>query len=375
MLIMEQVDNINVIEAVEAVETVEVVVKKRGRKKKVEVVDLSNCAIIPEKVVKKRGRKPKGGKIMIKPELGSTTDSIITNVILHLKCSTQDLDQHNRAITQIISDPVEYIPIAPPNILTYNSNANGNNMYDYKNDINEQSGITIQDNAYNRDYSDGINTICKACSAIYEADTTGEPDDGDTSNNENDNNNEIMNKIKQLKIQLYNNVSYDKKSACFWCTYGYDNEPYYIPKTEINGEIMGYGSFCRPECAVAYLLKENIDDSVKFDRYQLINTVYGKTDGYKRNIKPSSDPYYTLDKFYGNLTIQEYRKLLNNGHLLNVVEKPMTRILPELHEDIENTNDSALASIKTTGFKVKKQSEKQKGPSKNSIMKEKFGIL
>ena len=53
----------------------------------------------------------------------------------------------------------------------------------------------------------------------------------------------------------------------------------------------------------------------------------------------------------------------------------MTRILPELHEDIENTNDSALASIKTTGFKVKKQSEKQKGPSKNSILKERFGLL
>ncbi len=363
-------------EQIEHIEVVEIVVKKRGRKKKVDVVDLSNCAIIPEKIVKKRGRKPKGGKMIIKPQLNSTTDSIITNVILHLKCSIQDLDKHNCNLTQIVSDPSEYVPVAPPNILTYNSTVNNNNIYNYKNDTIEPLETTIYDNAYDQEQSSGINTICKACNATYkaEADNTIDTDNSDTLNNENDNN-EIMNKIKQLKIQLYNNVSYDKKSACFWCTYDYDNEPYYIPKNEVNGEICGYGSFCRPECAVAYLLKENIDDSVKFDRYQLINTVYGKLDGYKRNIKPSSDPYYTLDKFYGNLTIQEYRKLLNNGHLLNVVEKPMTRILPELHEDIENNTDSALASIKTTGFKVKKQSEKQKGPSKNSIMKEKFGIL
>ena len=227
------------------VDVVDVVVKKRGRKKKIEVIDLSNCVIIPEKIIKKRGRKPKGGKIIIKPQLGSTNDSIITNIILHLKCRIQDLDEHNRNLNQIVSDPAEYIPKAPPNILTYNSNANDNNMYNSKNNIAEPTDYIIHDNAYTPDYSTGINTICKACNAIYkaDADTTDYHDDSDTSNNETDTNNEIMNKIKQLKIQLYNNVSYDKKSACFWCTYSYDNEPYYIPKHEVNGEIAGYGSF------------------------------------------------------------------------------------------------------------------------------------
>ena len=34
----------------------------------------------------------------------------------------------------------------------------------------------------------------------------------------------------------------------------------YIPKYDMDQEIFGYGSFCRPECAAAYLMKENIDD-------------------------------------------------------------------------------------------------------------------
>ena len=53
----------------------------------------------------------------------------------------------------------------------------------------------------------------------------------------------------------------------------------------------------------------------------------------KKNIKPSPCPFHTLDKYYGNLSIQEYRKLLNNDRLLLVVNKPMTKILPELYEE------------------------------------------
>jgi hypothetical protein len=350
-----------------------VVAKKRGRKKK--VVDIDTNPIEPEeKIIKKRGRKPKGGKIIIKPQLTETSDHIVTNVILHLKCKLQDIATHNNDSNQIVSNTSEYVPIAPPVILAYNQNqSQTNQLYNYKSDTD---ATDIADNSAYLPESTEINTICKSCNTAYQLNNINESNSNQTTteNEQLDKNHIIINKIKQLKIQLYNNVLIEHKSACFWCTYDYDNKPFYIPKTEINGEICGYGSFCRPECAVAFLLKENIDDSVKFDRYQLLNTVYGKLDGYKRNIKPSSDPHYTLDKFCGNLTIQEYRKLLNNGHLLNVVDKPMTRILPELHEDIENNTDSGLSSIKTTGFKVKKQSEKQKGPSKTSILNERFGL-
>jgi hypothetical protein len=145
-------------------------------------------------------------------------------------------------------------------------------------------------------------------------------------------------------------------------------------------KMYGYGSFCRPECAVSFLMKEAVDDSIKFERYQLLNQIYGKIYGFKKNIKPAPNPFYTLDKYYGNLTIQEYRKLLNTEHMLLVIEKPMTRILPELHEDKEEglmnmyggniTNPTTNA---TGMYKVRKNGEKTPGPSKTSIMKDKFG--
>ena len=65
----------------------------------------------------------------------------------------------------------------------------------------------------------------------------------------------------------------------------------------------------------------------------MINNIYGTIYNYKKNIKPAPDPYYTLDKYYGNLDIKEYRKLLQNQTLLLVVDKPMTKITPEIYED------------------------------------------
>jgi hypothetical protein len=187
-------------------------------------------------------------------------------------------------------------------------------------------------------------------------------------------------KLKQLKIQLYkNSLHSEKKAACFWCTYDFDNASCYIPKYEMDGTIYGYGSFCRPECAVAYLMKENIDDSTKFDRYHLLNQIYSKVYECKKNIKPAPDPHYLLDKFYGNLTIQEYRRLLKTEHLLLVIDKPLTRILPELHEDTDDAFTKIYGIKATSGnssgvYKVKRQSEQPQGPSKASIIKNTFGI-
>jgi hypothetical protein len=65
--------------------------------------------------------------------------------------------------------------------------------------------------------------------------------------------------------------------------------------------------------------------------------------------------------------------------MMLVIDKPMTRILPELHEDndefVLNIYGGRNAQNNQGGvYKVKRQSEKQKGPSKNTIMKENFGF-
>ena len=127
-------------------------------------------------------------------------------------------------------------------------------------------------------------------------------------------------------------------------------------------------------------MQENIDDSMKFERYHLINRVYGKIYDFKNNIKPAPNPHYLLDKFYGNLNIQEYRKLLNSERMLLVVDSPLTRILPELHEDTDDFTAGIYGCSKGSStqaggvYKVKKQSEKIDNISKANIIKQRFGV-
>jgi hypothetical protein len=183
---------------------------------------------------------------------------------------------------------------------------------------------------------------------------------------------EIWKKLKMLEHNLHiNNVS-DKKSACFWCSHDFDNPPIYIPKHFIKNSYQVYGCFCTPECAVAHLMEDNIDTSTKFERYHLLNHIYSKIYNYKKNIKPAPNPYYMLERFYGNLTIQEYRSLLKSERLFLIVDKPLTRILPEFHED----NDDFIINnkiIPSNNYQVKKRLQK-KSMTKNNIMNEQFGV-
>jgi hypothetical protein len=321
---------------------------KRGRRKKDDVPDET----ITDN--KKRGRKPKGGKITVKQECLEDTPPPIENVILHLKCSLNDLNEN--IIT--MNNDLTYNPVIPPEVQTYNSDEMKAEFCEYEQKTSSVNYAYSEQNATN---------ICQSCNKQDETPV---------------NMKDVNAKLKQLKINLYKNTLQDKKSACFWCTYEFDNPSCYIPKHEMDDTIYGYGSFCRPECAVAYLMKENLDDSTKFERYHLLNQVYSKVYDYKKNIKPAPDPHYLLDKFFGNLSIQEYRKLLKTEHLLLVIDKPMTRVLPELFEDNDNfilgiygdSNNTSQATTSNNMYKVKRQSEKQPGPSKTSIMRDKFGL-
>lgn len=330
---------------------------------------------------KKRGRKPRGGKLIIRPTEPAEQMRSVSNVILHLKCSMKELYEHNAQLNRIVTDPLKYNPDVPPEVVTYNTSEF--TTFQYGNNENTTSSTAQNVCESNSMFQTGATShyqcaTCRGSSISPEFDLSSKFDGNsqpDTTNIK-----DINAKLKILKVQLYKNaIQLDKKSACFWCTYDFDNIPCHIPKYELDDTIYGYGSFCRPECAVAYLMKENIDDSTKFERYQLLNQIYSKTYGCKKNIKPAPNPYYLLEKYYGNLTIQEYRKLLKTEHLLLVIDKPLTRILPELHEDNEDMIMNVYGINKSTEsisgvYKVKRQSEKQQGPSKASIIRSKFGL-
>jgi hypothetical protein len=301
-------------------------------------------------IVKKRGRKPKGGKIIQQLIPLNNNKEVKPNVILHLKCSLKDLQ------TNTINSCVESFnfPFCK-NELNYeliNSNIN--------------SSSSLINNNYNTETSNTKNiNVC------YE-DEYYDNGDCDEINNKDVEIKDIWKKLKILEHNLHiNNIS-DKKSACFWCTCEFDNPPVYIPKYYIKESYHVYGCFCSPECATAYLMEENIDSSSKFERYHLINHIYSKIYDYNKNIKPAPNPFYVLDKYYGNLSIQEYRSLLRNERLFLIVDKPLTRILPELHED----NDEFIINnkiIPSNTYQIKKKLQK-KTQSKNNILNEKFGL-
>jgi len=278
------------------------------------------------KVHKKRGRKPKGGKIIAKKKnVGPPQKIDKPNIILHLKCSSADLAKQS-----------------PSAILCSVTPHNDSSLLQWKN-INE--GRKIIKSPPCNDEEEIPNKL-------------------------------IWDKLKQLAKNLhYNDVS-GKKSNCFWCTYPFDNPPIYIPKQERNNIVEVYGCFCSPECACAYLTQEHLDSSIFWERYALLNNIYGKIYDKDERIKPAPDPYHTLDKYYGNLTIKEYRKLLKNDRILIVVDKPLTKILPELHDEKNEvppiyTNLLRKNRTATVHYRLKRSIPKH---SKNNILSSTFNL-
>jgi hypothetical protein len=277
-----------------------------------------------ETVGKKRGRKPKGGKIINQQNIQETEKVVKPNVILHLKCSIKDLSttgQHNSNFSNSNIDPYNF-----------DSNKTEYKLDDFE--IEQQN----------------INT--HIITEKQEKETV------DTR--------EIWKKMKTLEHNLHNNNISDKKSACFWCTFDFDNPSIYIPKNQIKDTYRVYGCFCSPECATAYLMNENLDTSIKFERYALLNHIYSKIYEYKKNIKPAPNPFYMLDKYYGNLSIQEYRSLLKSYRLYLMIDKPITRILPEYYED----NDDFIINhkvIPSNNLQVKRNIKNQFLQNQNEV--------
>jgi hypothetical protein len=304
------------------------------------IVIISKPETLDEKpAMKKRGRKPKGGKIIQQVVTNMPQQEDKPNVILHLKCSMKDLQN----TTQNNGFIESYNSMGGKNDLTYEVICNEN-----LNSFNEKTSTNISNLESDYDVDVDDDSICK------------------------DVNKEIWKKLKQLEHNLHINNVNNKRSACFWDTCEFDNPPIYIPKHFINGTYHVYGCFCSPECGAAYLMNESIDSSTKFERYHLFNHIYTKIYDYKKNIKPAPNPYYMLEKYYGNLSIQEYRSLLRNERLFLIVDKPLTRILPELHED----NDDFILNnkiIPSNTYQVKARLQRKK-QNKTSILNEKFGI-
>lgn len=162
-----------------------------------------------------------------------------------------------------------------------------------------------------------------------------------------------MEKLRALNESLHSNNIANKNAACFWCTYEFPNPPVYIPKNYLNEYVEVYGNFCCPECATAFLFEENISNSTKWERYAMLNNIYAKTYGYNTNIKPAPRPYYLLSKYYGTLSIDEYRRLLRDDKVIIMADKPLTKVFPELYDDNNEINSFNCTDMTDVGSNKK----------------------
>ena len=330
--------------------------KKRGRKPKssqeenqedVEALNQENDA--PEqKTQKKRGRKPKGGKIVECPFNNEKEGQLLPNIIAHFRCNISDIEN-------MLKDEAFKYPSVWHSCTTEEFQSSESNKLEYA----FLSGADLMDEP-----------VLKS-------------DENSCANNEHtrlsDNNtdlSDIYRKLKELEVQFHNNDVNGKRSACFWDTCPFDTPAFYIPKLiDSDSTVKPYGSFCCLECALAYLESEEIDSSCKFERRQLLFHMYRGIINNRLSVKPAPDPRYTLDKFFGNLTIQEWRKLLKSDRMLLIVDKPLTPELPELHVE---SADRLIAPGTMSGseiaqygkFKIRKNAP---APSKGAIVAQRFG--
>ena len=85
---------------------------------------------------------------------------------------------------------------------------------------------------------------------------------------------------------------------------------------------------------------EKIDQSTRAERYHLLNSLYSVV----TPIIPAPAPHYLLDKFYGTLTIQEYRTLIQEkDKQIIITNKPLCCTYPEL---IQSTVDTTKSDYK-----------------------------
>lgn len=359
-------------------------------------------------ISKKRGRKPKAGLILnSKGGIYDTTE--VPNIILHLKCHLKDLKTNesisNYDYTPAISEVESYMAhstyLQPSDISTHKNKNNNNGddddeLHAFDSDTND---IELSDEHTNLIMNDAGSALASASAyssiqndvtavtrettgagtgpvslhshhqmmttATSTATATTTAAAASSKRNVTDASIQIMNeriqkeimkKIHRLKYSFHNGESIQTKmnhhSACFWDTCEFDGPIYYIPIMIVNGVFQVNGCYCSPQCAVAALLKEPLDTSTKFERLHLLHLLYGTTGS--KGFKPAPNPHYLLDKYYGNLTIQEYRALLKGPMMIHIVNKPLTHILPELYED---NNDFLVNSkvIPANSLKLKKK--------------------
>ena len=303
----------------------EPVKKKRGRKPKTLTQtgeQGSDGAPVEQKVKKKRGRKPKQVFIMDQSDLKIDTDE---QVILHLPINSHDKID-NDLPPQPFDTSDELFPVASAfadssqtQTQPQSQNAQGNHLF-----LNISS--IVQPNP-----REDVNDILEELNKQRQQEI-----------NYSNTNNEKISYIflDYLEYNFKQTWPSSTRINCLWCCEEFDNEPYGIPMKKNGDTFHMFGNFCSPQCAAAYIFDQNDNTNELWERYSLLNFLYGSATE-KINV---ALPRLALKKFGGPFTLDEWKKK-SKCKCYKVIMPPMVSIIPTLEEITIDSDNSFFQGI------------------------------
>ena len=113
--------------------------------------------------------------------------------------------------------------------------------------------------------------------------------------------------------------------ACFWCAHQFEGRPCIIPEREVNMVYSVYGNFCSPGCAISYLLTENLDPHVRWERMALLHRIYDSNGTGRIFPAPARE---SLKLFGGPMSVETFRAtMLEKRVRVDLHMPPMVSIL------------------------------------------------
>lgn len=160
--------------------------------------------------------------------------------------------------------------------------------------------------------------------------------------------------FKRCELMTYykNGASFEIPNStpyhCFWCSLAVEGVPCFLPMREEKGSFHIYGNFCSPQCALAYVLKENLDPHIRWERMALLHRLYRPKAGGRLYPSP---PRESLARFGGPFTDDEYRQIIaENKVRVDFQMPPLVSILGSLDTKPIDFYDSSLQNTFTQGL-------------------------
>lgn len=134
-------------------------------------------------------------------------------------------------------------------------------------------------------------------------------------------------------------------AACFWCAGCFEGRPVVIPSLEEHGTYKVYGNFCTLSCALSYLMNEQVDPQVRWERQALLHRMYAQSESI--HPAPSRE---SLRYFGGALSYEQYRDIIQEKKIrIDTHLPPVISILATLDTKPIDFYETSLRNTSATG--------------------------